>query len=150
MPQSLSQLYSHLIFSTKNRQKLIGRDIEKELFNILGSAVNSSGSQSIKVGGHLDHVHVLFNLSRTKTVAKTVEIIKTTSSKWMKQQDQIYQNFYWQDGYAIFSVSPLSIDRVIDYISNQKSHHLKKSFQDECRAFFEKYKMDYDERYVWD
>lgn len=60
------------------------------------------------------------------------------------------KNFYWQDGYGAFSVNPAEIDVVIHYIENQKEHHSTKTFQDEFRAFLKKYKVEYDERYVWD
>ena len=61
-----------------------------------------------------------------------------------------YSNFYWQDGYAPFSVNPKGVDRVTAYIKNQKEHHRKKSFQDELRGILKKYQVEYDERYVWD
>jgi len=150
MPQSLSQLYIHLIFSTKDRIKVIDESIEKQLWKLLGGTLNSSGSQIIKVGGHMDHVHILFDLHRTATVADTVEIIKTTSSKWMKIQHLKYESFYWQDGYAAFSVSPKNVEGLIKYIENQNTHHIKQSFKEECRRFFKENQQEYDERYVWD
>ncbi|HET7118777.1 MAG TPA: hypothetical protein VFI29_19965 [Hanamia sp.] len=47
-------------------------------------------------------------------------------------------------------MNPADIDRVIAYIVNQKEHHSKISFQDEYRAILKRYKVEYDERYVWD
>ena len=81
---------------------------------------------------------------------KLLEEIKKQSSKWVKTKDKVYSNFYWQDGYGIFSVNPSEINSVVDYISNQEDHHKKLSFQDEFRSFLKKYKVDYDERYVCD
>ena len=81
---------------------------------------------------------------------KLLEELKKRSSKWVKTKGAPYLNFYWQDGYGIFSVNPSEIDKVIDYIKNQEEHHQKRSFQDEFRAFLKKYKVEYDERYVWD
>ena len=81
---------------------------------------------------------------------KLLEELKKRSSKWIKTKGAAYSNFYWQDGYGIFSVNPSEIDRVINYIKNQEEHHQKRSFQDEFRAFLKKYKVEYDERYVWD
>jgi hypothetical protein len=68
----------------------------------------------------------------------------------MKTKDESLKNFYWQDGYGAFSVNPTEVDTVIAYIDNQQEHHSKKTFQQEYRAFLEKYKVEYDERYVWD
>ena len=76
--------------------------------------------------------------------------MKKGSSKWIKTKGKKYNNFYWQDGYGIFSVNPAEIDKVIGYIQNQAEHHKKRTFKDEFRAFLKKYKMEYDERYVWD
>jgi len=150
MPQSLSQLFVHLIFSTKNRQPLIDQSIEAELHAYLGGACKDLGCYPVIVGGYHDHVHILCNLSRTIAVMKLLENIKSSSSRWVKTKGADYSGFYWQDGYAAFSVSPSHLDAVYKYIANQHEHHRHQSFQDECRTFFKKYKVDYDERYVWD
>lgn len=81
---------------------------------------------------------------------ETLGRAKKRSSKWIKTKGAAYLNFYWQDGYGIFSVNPSEIDKVVDYIKNQEEHHQKRDFQDEFRAFLKKYKVEYDERYVWD
>jgi putative transposase len=83
-------------------------------------------------------------------LAKLIEEVKSHSSKWVKTKGGLYKNFYWQDGYGAFSVNPSEVDAVVDYISKQKEHHVKRSFQDEYRAFLKKYRAEYDERYVWD
>jgi REP element-mobilizing transposase RayT len=89
-------------------------------------------------------------LSKKIALMKLLEEIKSHSSKWMKTKGAMLKSFYWQNGYGAFSVNPSEIDTVIRYIENQKNHHKKKTFQDEFRAFLRKYKVEYDERYVWD
>ena len=150
MAQSLSKVYVHITFSTKSRQAFIDENIETSLFEYIGGICKGLECNPIKVGGHIDHVHILCLLSRKIPQMKLLEEIKKQSSKWVKTKDTIYSNFYWQDGYGIFSVNPSEIDAVINYIANQAIHHSKLSFQDEFRAFLKKYKVDYDERYVWD
>lgn len=81
---------------------------------------------------------------------KLVEEVKSHSSKWIKTRGEQFRDFYWQDGYGAFSVNPSQVDLAIKYISNQHEHHKKKTFQEEYRAFLKKYKVEYDERYVWD
>ena len=81
---------------------------------------------------------------------KTLRRSKKESSKWIKTKGEEFNNFYWQDGYAAFSVNPTQLDTVSNYIINQYEHHRNKTFQDECRSFFKKYEVEYDERYVWD
>jgi hypothetical protein len=78
-----------------------------------------------------------------------LEELKKQSSKWIKTQGNAYSNFYWQDGYGVFSVNPTQIDMVVDYIKNQEEHHKTLSFQDELRVFLKKYNVEYDERYIW-
>jgi hypothetical protein len=79
-----------------------------------------------------------------------IEEVKTHSSKWIKTKDSRYKSFYWQHGYGAFSVNPSQIKVVENYIRGQEEHHRKKTFQEEYRAFLEKYNVDFDERYVWD
>jgi len=78
-----------------------------------------------------------------------LEELKKQSSKWIKTQGNQYSNFYWQEGYGIFSVNSTQVNVVVDYIRNQEEHHKTFPFQDELRAFLKKYKVEYDERYIW-
>lgn len=150
MAQSLSKVYVHITFSTKLRQNLITDNIQESLFNYIGGICKGMECNPIRVGGHKNHIHILCLLSKKVTQIKLLEEVKKQSSKWIKKQDDNFINFYWQDGYGIFSVNPSEIDVVITYIDNQKEHHKKMSFQDEFRAFLKKYKVNYDEKYVWD
>jgi len=150
MPQSLSKVYVHITFSTKHRQHLIDDNIKESLFEYLGGICKGLECNPVKVGGYTDHEHVLCLLSRKIPQMQLLEELKRQSSKWIKTKGGIYSNFYWQDGYGIFSVNPSEVDVVVNYIYNQEIHHEKKSYQDEFRAFLKKYHLDYDERYVWD
>ena len=81
---------------------------------------------------------------------KFMEEIKKRSSKWVKTKGPAYENFYWQDGYGAFSVSPTQTELVAKYIQRQQEHHQLQTFMDECRSFYRKYNIPFDERYVWD
>ncbi len=150
MAQSLSKVYVHITFSTKGRKPLIDDSIKTILFEYLGGICKGLDCAPIRVGGHQDHVHILCLLSKKITQIKLLEEIKKVSSKWIKTKGSRYSDFYWQDGYGIFSVNPAEIETVVNYITNQEEHHKKRSFQEEFRAFLIKYKIDFDERYVWD
>lgn len=150
MAQSLSKVYTHIIFSTKHRQKLIDDSIKIPLFEYLGGICKGLECNPIQVGGHTDHVHILCLLSRKIPQMKLLEEIKKQSSKWVKTKGSHYSGFYWQNGYGIFSVNPSEIDVVIGYIRNQDEHHRTRTFKEEYRAFLKKYNVDYDERYVWE
>jgi REP element-mobilizing transposase RayT len=149
MGQSLVKNYIHIIYSTKNRQPFIRQEYEVELYKYLGGVCKAHDCTPIQVGGHLDHVHILCLLSKRMTIADLLEEVKTDSSKWMKKCAAELKNFYWQDGYGAFSVNPREVDMVTEYIQNQREHHSTKTFKDEYLAFLKKYKVEYDERYVW-
>lgn len=150
MGQSLVKNYLHIVFSTKHREPLIYPAIENELYSYLAGICNNLECFPVKIGGYDDHVHVLCSLSKKIALMKFLEELKSHSSKWIKTKDNRLKNFYWQNGYGAFSVNPHELNVVTAYIENQRDHHTKKTFQDEYRSFLEKYKVDYDERYVWD
>lgn len=149
MPQSLSKVYTHIIFSTKNRQNLIDENIESQLFDYLGGVCKALECNPVQVGGCKNHVHILCLLSKKVAQAELLEEVKKRSSKWIKTKDVKYSNFYWQDGYGIFSVNPRKVDIVMRYILNQKKHHQKVGFKKEFRNFLIKYHVEFDERYLW-
>ena len=150
MPQSLSKVYVHITFSTKNRQNLIDDQIEESLYEYIGGICKGLDCKPVKIGGYRNHVHILCLLSKKITQIKLLEELKKNSSKWIKTKDKKYSNFYWQDRYGIFSVNPYEIDVVVKYIANQKEHHEKVTFKDELRAFLRKYEVEFNEEYLWD
>ena len=104
MPQSLAQIYLHIVFSTKNREPLISGDTLPRLHAYLAGAGNAIGCPVVIVGGVADHVHLLLRLSRSITISDTLKSLKTESSKWMKSAAAC-PGFAWQAGYGVFSVS---------------------------------------------
>ena len=150
MPQSLSLVILHLVFSTKDRQPLIGPSARAELHAYLAEVARNMGCECFRVGGMADHVHFAIRLARTVTVAQLVEDLKTSSSRWMKGRSPDLYAFAWQRGYGAFSVGPGDQQALLNYIENQEEHHCIRTFQEEFRGFLDKYKIKYDERYVWD
>ena len=150
MPQSLSQIYVHLIFSTKGHHPWITPSIQDRLFPYLANALNANDCAAIKVGGYVDHVHLLFRLSTNKVPSKVIGDIKSQSTKWLKAEFGELQTFSWQAGYGQFSVSPPRIDAVSAYIAGQAEHHKTVNFKEEFRRFLDKQGVEYDEGFVWD
>jgi REP element-mobilizing transposase RayT len=150
MPQSLTKLYVHIVFGTKHREPIIDKNIESELHNYLGGIVKVLDCVPIKIGGYFDHIHILCRLSKKITIIKLLEEIKASSSKWAKTKGNKYSNFYWQDGYGAFTVSPYEVGKISRYIENQHEHHRKKTFKEEYLEFLKKNEAEYDERYLWD
>jgi putative transposase len=149
MAQSLSQIYIHLVFSTKDRAPVIKSDVQPRLHAYLAGTCQAINCPPQKIGGVADHVHLLFRLSRTISMSDAVKALKTESSKWMKA-DGGCPEFAWQGGYGAFSISPSHVEAAETYIENQAEHHKTKTFQEEFRTLLKKYGLSYDEAYVWD
>ena len=150
MPQSLSSILIHLIFSTKNRESFLTPEIDAELYPYMASIFKAMKSPALIINGTSDHVHTLFSLARVVTIADVVEEVKTESSKWIKTKGKEFRNFHWQSGYGAFSIGQSQVPTVKRYIRRQKEHHRRVTFQDEYRKFLKLYEVKYDERYVWD
>lgn len=150
MPQSLARLHVHLIFSTKHRERVITEAVRDPLHAYMATVLQNLGCAPVLINSVEDHVHILFELARTVPVSQAVEEVKKSSSKWIKTQGAEFAGFAWQAGYGAFAVSESNVPTVRDYIGGQQEHHRRKSFQEEYRAFLEKHRVTFDERYVWD
>ena len=150
MPQSLSSVLVHLIFSTKHRQPFISPEIEPQLHPYMASIFKALKSPALCIDGTTDHVHILCSLARVISIADLVEEVKSDSSKWIKRKGSAFRAFQWQKGYGAFSIGQSQVATLKRYINNQKQHHRRVSFQDEYRKFLNRYRLEFDERYVWD
>jgi REP element-mobilizing transposase RayT len=150
MPQSLAQIYLHIVFSTKERRPFLQNPtILEEAFRLLGGICNNLDCPVVRVGGVADHVHILCRFGRGISVSDLVKELKRESSLAIKTKSTELHDFYWQNGYGAFSVSPGHIDALPKYIANQAEHHKKESFQDEFRRLLTLYGVQWDERFVW-
>ena len=150
MPQSLSKIYIHLIFGTKDREGMIEDVVRKELHSYMATILQNWETPVLTIGSVEDHVHILCMLSKNHPICKIAEEVEKSSSKWLKTKSSELTNFQWQNGYGAFSVSQSKLEAVWQYIDNQKNHHRHESFQDEYCRFLKAYNIDFDERYVWD
>jgi putative transposase len=152
MPQSLSNVVIHIVYSTKHRKPwLKDSDLRSDLYAYNASILKDNvDSPALLIGGVEDHIHLLCLLSRKHAIMDVIQESKTETSKWMKKQGAQYRDFHWQAGYGAFSVSQSNVEQVKQYIANQEEHHRKMSFQDEFRAMCHQHGIAIDERYVWD
>jgi putative transposase len=104
MPQSLSLVLVHLVFSTKDRTPFLKPALRPGLHAYLATVARNLECDCFLVGGIEDHIHLAIGLARTTTIAKLVEQLKTASSKWFKTQSPDLAHFSWQRGYGIFSL----------------------------------------------
>lgn len=150
MPQSLSYLYGHMIFSTKNRRPLLRGSPREQMHAYMAGILRNMKCRDVHVGGAADHVHIVCNLSKFHAPVDLLEAVKKDSSKHAKTLGANLAKFQWQRGYGLFSVGPADLAAAKDYVAKQEEHHQTMTFQEELRRFLVKYGVQYDERYVWD
>ena len=149
MPQSLTKILVHMVWSTKDRVRIIQPEIEPRLFAYISGIIERNGGRMIEAGGDADHNHILASTGKID-VSLLIGDMKRDTSSWIKKQDPRYRNFYWQRGYGAFSIGQSQVPQVRRYIRNQKAHHANTTYQDEFRALCTKYEVELDERFCWD
>jgi len=147
MSHSYAQNHIHLVFSTKGRQKLIAKALQRRLWAYMAGVYKNYNILVFAIGGMDDHVHALFRLPPTITLARAVSLLKANSSRWISERGT---RFSWQKGYGAFSVSSSNISAVIKYIDNQEMHHRKMSFEQEFIALLDRHGVQYDPKTVFD
>jgi len=148
MSHTSGNILLHLIFSTQGRRRLIRPEFRDDLFAYLGGIVREMHGTALIVNGEPDHVHMLIRVRPAHSAAEIARVVKTNSSRWMR--DKHTRNFAWQTGYGVFSVSESSVLDVTEYIAKQQEHHQKLSFQEEYIAFLKENHVEYDPKYIWD
>jgi putative transposase len=148
MPQTLTNLLVHIVFSTKLRRPFITPEIEPELFAYFSALCAERGTPCLAVGGTNDHVHLLISHSRTKALSDIVRDLKAYSSNWLKTRGPAFREFSWQDGYGGFSIGQSGVAALRRYIRDQRTHHQTRSFSDEYRLLLRRYEVAFDERFL--
>jgi putative transposase len=139
LSHSFNKIWIHAIWATKERQPIISHSIEKDIHQFINQQLRKMGCPVRIINGMPDHIHCLFLLNPKKSIAEVIKQIKGSSSHYVNQNNLIPEKFAWQTGYAAYSVSESVVEKVFHYIQNQKTHHKKKSFQQEYDAFLKLY-----------
>jgi REP element-mobilizing transposase RayT len=150
MANTYSQIYIQIVFTVKGRQNLIKKQNREELHKYITGIVSNRGQKLLSVFAMPDHIHLLVGLKPNQSLSDLVRDIKAGSSKFISDNHWVKSKFSWQEGFGAFSYSKSQIDRVIKYISNQETHHKKKTFQDEYLEFLDQFEIKYDEKYLFD
>lgn len=150
MSNTYTQCYFHLVFSPKNKEALINNKWRNELEKYITTIIQNNKHKLLAIGGMPDHIHILIGYNVNEKIPDLVEEIKTSSSRWIKEQKLSPFKFEWQKGYGAFTHSKAQINTVVNYILNQQIHHKKKSFREEYIEILAKNEVDYDERYLFD
>ena len=136
----------HIVFSTKQRTQLIRANHQSRLWNYLAGIARNHGMQMLAVGGTQNHVHVLVVLPSDMALSDAVRTLKANSSRWVRETDRF---FAWQEGYGAFSVSPSQLERVKEYIANQRAHHRTHSFEQEFLTMLQSANIGFDPDHVF-
>jgi putative transposase len=145
MPHSYNKIWIHAIFATKNREEFIGLDIEPRIYGYLKDQLIECGCPVRIINGMPEHVHLLFLLNPQKAIADVLKQVKGATSHWINQQDIVEAKFAWQGGYGAYSVSESQLEKVYNYILNQKDHHKKQSFVKEYENFIRLHGFNYQD-----
>ena len=145
---SFSNIHLHIVYATKNRTPFLDPETTNRLGDYLGGIVRKLGGTLLEANGPEDHIHLMMTLPSIQTPAEVIRTLKSNSSKWIHATFPGKNDFAWQDGYSVFSVSHSAVPNVIAYIQNQREHHKTMSFQDELRALLDRHEIEYDEKYL--
>jgi putative transposase len=148
MAHSYVSCLTHCVFSTSQRQKFISQELQRRLWPFVGGIARQNNMKALAIGGIEDHIHLLLSLPATTPVAKAIQIIKGSSSKWVHENFPERRDFAWQEGYGAFTVGISQIEATVHYIRTQKEHHRKRTFEEEFLSFLKRHGIEYDERYV--
>jgi putative transposase len=150
MANTYSQVYLHIVFSTKNRVDLIRPEIENDIWAGIGGCARKHKMVALQVGGIDNHAHVLVSTPTTISPSQAAKYLKGDSSLWIHKEFADLRHFGWQDGYGVFSVSKSAVPDVIRYIQDQRIHHRKQSFEDEYVSLLKLHGINFDERFLFD
>jgi len=139
---SLTKIWIHGIFSTKNREPLIKPEFETELYDHIKEKLENDFECKVRIiNGMSEHVHLLFLLSTKFSIETIFKNLKGESSHWINQSNFKKQKFAWQTGYGAFSISESMVKEVERYIIGQKEHHRKLSYVEEIELLIKKYSL---------
>ena len=139
----------HMCWSTKERRPLIAPEAKERLYEYLGGIARQKTGTVLRINGTTDHLHLLARVGPDIAVSKFIGALKANSSKWISEAVAGFESFYWQSGYASFTVSESNWERVAAYIDRQEAHHRRRPYEVELRVLLEKHRIPFDrERYL--
>lgn len=149
MANTYHQIYLQTIFAVKYREAVVKKDWQSQLFGAIGNLINEANCKTIIVNGVEDHVHCFLGLKPVVSVSDLMQTVKAKSSKYINDHSLTPHRFEWQDGYGVFSYSQAQVEKVYNYVLNQQEHHKKQTFKDEYLLLLKKFKITYDEKYIF-
>ncbi len=149
-PGAFTQLYIHLIFSPRYRERLLYKEIRNEVFSYISGILTNRKHKSIIINGMPDHIHLLYGANPNDSISDLVGCIKRESSTLINSKNWFPGSFHWQDGYGAFSYGRSQLNNIYNYIAKQESHHKKRTFHEEYAEFLQKYEINFEEKYLFE
>jgi REP element-mobilizing transposase RayT len=150
MANTYHQIYLQTVFAVKYRKAMIDKTWKSKLLGVIGNLINETSCKTIIVNGTEDHIHCFLGLKPVVSVSELMKTVKAKSSKYINDHKLTNERFEWQTGYGVFSYSQSQVDRVYKYIMNQEAHHRKIKFKDEYQELLKKFRVEYDEQYIFE
>ena len=149
MANTYTQLHHQFVFATKYRMAAIHQSWKEQLHKYITAIVQDHDHKMLQINTMPDHLHMLIGMRPIQSISSLIQIVKSESTKWVKDKKFCDQAFAWQEGFGAFSYSKSQISRVILYIQRQEDHHRKKTFLQEYIRMLLKSGIEFDERYIF-
>ena len=149
-PGVFTQLYVHIVFAVKYRERLLTKEMRDELFKYISGIITNRKHKVIIINGIADHIHILIGLNPNDKISDLVACIKRESSSFINEKKWFRGKFHWQDGYGAFTYSRSQLDNIYKYISNQETHHSKRTFREEYLELLKRFEIEFDEKYLFE
>lgn len=149
MADAYTQLHIQIVIVVERRQNFILPEWEEELYKYITGLVQNRGHKMIAINGMPDHLHLFVGLNPKEALSLLIQELKKASNKWINNQKLLKYKFSWQKGYGAFSYSHSHVERVYNYVMNQKAHHKEKTFREEYLAFLKAFEIDYKDEYLF-
>ena len=139
---SYIKIWIHFIWSTKNREKIINKELKYKLYDHIRENAKNKNIYLDYINGVKDHIHLLVSFNGEQSASKVAFLLKGESSYWINKNKLINRKFEWQEEFMAISISESLIPKVRKYIQTQEEHHKKLTYSEEYDIFIKKYAFD--------
>jgi putative transposase len=147
---TFTQLNYQVVFGGKNHNKFLLDQSQDNLFAYIGGILKNLGCIPHIVGGHQDHIHLVYTATGKYSVGKIVQEVKTSSHAFIKNRQELFPEYHsWQIGYGAFSYRKDELEKLIEYVRRQKVHHQSLSFKEEYIQLLKEHGIEFELKYLF-
>lgn len=149
MANTYTQIYIHIVYAVKWRERLITREWKDRLQKYTTGIVQNQGHKLLAINAMPDHAHVFIGMQPDAALSDLVRDMKRDSTNFVNYELRPGGRFAWQEGFGAFSYSRSQINSVVRYILNQEKHHQRRPFRQEYESLLKEFKVEFDPRYIF-